>query len=115
MYLIKNMHGILSICECECDKSCDFSEYLDYKKSKCRKRLTEKLVEDCNETADEVKLTKITLAENENKYKCNSCILYTVLFSIFLTFDVVIGAYFVYYKYMNRNKKMFLNVMIMFI
>ena len=85
------------------------------KKSKCRKRLTEKLVEDCNETVDEVKLTKITHAENENKYKCNSCILYTVLFSIFLTFDVVIGAYFVYYKYMNRNKKMFLNVMIMFI
>ena len=61
-----------------------------------------------------MKLTKITLAENENKHKCNSCVLYIVLFSIFSTIDVVIGAYFVYYKYMNRNKKMFLNVMIMF-
>ena len=78
--------------------------------------LADKLVEECNETVDEVKLTKITLPENENKYKCNSCILYIVLFSIFFTIDVGIGAYFVYYKYMNHNKKkMFLNVMIMFI
>ena len=77
--------------------------------------MVNKLVEECNETIDEVKLTKITLAENENSYKCNSCILYIVLFSIFFTINVGIGAYFVYYKYMNRNKKMFLNVMIMFI
>ena len=78
--------------------------------------MTDKLVEECNEIVDEVKLTKITLAENENKYKCNACILYIVLFSIFFIIDVGIGAYFVYYKYMNRNKKkMLLNVMIMFI
>ena len=94
-----------SNCECECNKSCDFSEYLDYKNCKCKKRLANKLVEECNETIDEVKLTKITLAENENSYKCNSCILYIVLFSIFFTINVGIGAYFVYYKYTNRNKK----------
>ena len=39
-----------SNCECECNKSCDFSEYLDYKNCKCRKRLVNKLVEECNET-----------------------------------------------------------------
>ena len=27
----------LSNYECDCDKSCDFSEYLDYKDCKCRK------------------------------------------------------------------------------
>ena len=27
-----------SNCECECNKSCDFSEYLDYKNCKCKKR-----------------------------------------------------------------------------
>ena len=27
----------LSNCECECDKSCDFGEYLDYENCKCRK------------------------------------------------------------------------------
>ena len=37
--------------------------------------------------------------------KCNSCILYIVLFSIFFTINIGIGAYFVYYKYMNRNKE----------
>ena len=67
--------------------------------------MADKLVEECNETVDEVKLTKITLAENESKSKCNSCILYIVLFSIFFIIYVRIGAYFVYYKYMNRNKK----------
>ena len=25
-----------SNCDCECDKSCDLSEYLDYKNSKCK-------------------------------------------------------------------------------
>ena len=67
--------------------------------------MADKLVEECNEIIDEVKLTKITLAENENKYKCNACILYIVLFSIFFVIDVGIGAYFVYYKYMSRDKK----------
>ena len=48
-------------------------------------------------------------------YKHKFCILYTALFSIFFIINAVIDAYFVYYKYMNRNKKMFLNIMIMFI
>ena len=92
-----------SNCECECNKPCDFREYLDYKNCKCRKRLVNKLVEECNETTDEVKLT-----ENENSYKCNSCILCIVLFSIFFMcivlfsiffiINVGIGAYFAYYK-----------------
>ena len=38
-----------SNCECECYRSCDFSEYLDYKNCKCNKRLPDKLVEECNE------------------------------------------------------------------
>ena len=75
-----------------CNKSWNFSEYLDYENCKCKKRLVNKLVEECNETIGEVKLTKITLAENENSYECNSCILYIVLFSIFLTVNVGIGA-----------------------
>ena len=33
-----------SNCECECDKSCNIGEYLDYKNCKCRKRLVDKLV-----------------------------------------------------------------------
>ena len=43
------------------------------------------------------KLATITLAENENSYKCSSCTVYTVLFWIFFTINVGgIGAYFIY-------------------
>ena len=36
-----------SNCECECDKTCDIGEYLDYKNCKCRKRFIDKLIEEC--------------------------------------------------------------------
>ena len=37
-----------SNCECECDKSRDVGEYVDYKNCICRKKLVDKLVEECN-------------------------------------------------------------------
>ena len=88
-----------SNCKCECDKSCDVGEYLDYENCKCRKKLLDKLVDECTEVVEEVKLAKITLAENENMYKCNSCTLYIVLFSIIFTIIVGIAAYFVYFHW----------------
>ena len=94
-----------SNCECKCDKSSDIDEYLDYENFKCRKKLVDKLVEECTETNNEVKLAKITLAENENKHKRSPCTLYIVLFSIIFTINLGIGTHFVYYKYMNRNKE----------
>ena len=91
-----------SNCKYECDKSCDIGEYFDYDNCKCRKRLVDKLVDECDENIDvEVKIV------SESKNKCNSCILYIVLFPIFFTINVVIDTDFVYYKYMNRNKKCF--------
>ena len=42
-----------SNCECEWDKSCDVGEYLDYENCKCRKRLIDKLVEECSENMNE--------------------------------------------------------------
>ena len=91
-----------SNCECECDKSCDVGEYLDYKNCTCKKRLVDKLVEECNETIDE-EVKPAIIAPVESSYKHNSCIVYIVLFSIFLTINVAISAYFAYYKYNNRN------------
>ena len=90
-----------SNCECECDKSCDFGEYLDYKNCKCRKKLVDKLVEQCTETVKEVKIA----GKNEHKNKCSSFILYIVLCSITNTINVGIATYFIYYKYINRNKE----------
>ena len=37
------------ICDCECDRSCGVGEYLDYANCKCRKRLIDKLVLDCED------------------------------------------------------------------
>ena len=91
-------------CECECDKACYVGEYLDYEICKSRKQLLDKLIEECTETVQEVKLAKITLAEKENSYKCSSCTVYTLLFWISFTINVGgIGAYFVYfYGYLQK-------------
>ena len=52
-----------SNCECACDKSCDVGEYLDYQNCKCKKKLVDKLVEECIENIDEEKIAGITLFE----------------------------------------------------
>ena len=87
--------------ECECNKAYYFSKYLYYKNCTCKKRLVDKLVEECNETIDE----EVGIIDNNNKNKCNLGIVYIVLFSNFFTINVGIGACFAYYKCMNQNKK----------
>ena len=57
------------------------------------------LIEECTETVEEVKLAKITLAENENSYKCSSCTVYIVLMIVFFTIFTGITIYFVYYNW----------------
>ena len=95
-----------SNCECECDKACVIGEYLDYENCKCRKELVDKLVDECTETVEEVKIAKITLAEKESSYKCSSCTVYFLLFWIFFTINFGgISAYFVYFH--GYLKKMF--------
>ena len=91
--------------ECDCNNSCDLGEYLDYENCKRRKRLVNKLVQECTKNSEEVKLAKITLSEDENKYKCSSCTIYNVLFSIIFTISIGIGTYFAYWQYINRNKE----------
>ena len=66
----------------------------------------DKLIDECTETVEEVKPAIITHVENENEnsYKCSSCIMYT-LFWIFFTVNIgAIGAYFVYfYWYLKKD------------
>ena len=92
-------------CECGCDKSCDIGEYLDYSNCKCRKKLADLLVEECTENINETSLVKKTLDKNGNK--CNSYVVYKVLFWSFFIFFIInfrIGIYFVYCNYVNCNK-----------
>ena len=55
--------------ECECDRSCNTGEYLDYSDCRCRRKLVDPLVEECTENIDGKKLVNITV-ENENKDRC---------------------------------------------
>ena len=64
-----------SNCECECDKSCNVGEYLEYKSFKYRKKVVEK----CTKSLEEIKLAKKTPAEHKNVCK-PSCTIYVVLF-----------------------------------
>ena len=89
-----------SNCECECYKSCDFSEYLDYKNCECKKILVNKLVErssaeECTENIEETRLVEI----NSTECKHNSCRLYIVLSSIVFTVNIGIGSYFLYFHW----------------
>ena len=96
-------------CNCECDKSCDVEEYLDYKNFKCRERSIDELVEKYGENIDEKEIYRNeTICHACKSYTnhqickfltshqmCKSCSIYMVLFSMFLTTSIGIGAVFV--------------------
>ena len=88
-----------SNCECECDKSCDIGEYLDYKNCRCRKKIIDKLVEECNENIDGKEIlyneTLDVIPSSDNKTS-NSCVVYIMLFSVFLIINISIYGYFGY-------------------
>ena len=93
-----------SNCECECDKNCDIGEYVDYENCECRKKLVDKLTDECTETIEELKLANITLIElhsfeNENNYKYSSCKVYIVFMIVVFTIFTGITIYFVCYNW----------------
>ena len=98
-----------SNCECECDKSCNIGEYLDYSSCKCRKKLIDPLTEECTENINKTSLVKKNL--DENKDRCNYYAIYKALFWTFFVFFLIsigisigIGIYSVYRNYVNQNK-----------
>ena len=60
--------------------------------------MVDNLIEECNKNIDEVEIA------SENKYKCSSCTLYIVLFSIFFTISIGIAIYFAcFYWYLKKD------------
>ena len=107
-----------SNCECEYDKSCNIGKYLDYKNCKCRKRIIDKLVDGCskniygNKTLDVTPLDAIPLnAIPLNVYKkvCNSCMIYMVLFVLFLITSICICFVFIYFHWCLKKDKISTN------
>ena len=101
--MIKNLFGILVICECERDKLCDIGEYLDCKNCKCKKGIVDKLFEECSENIDgnEMFYNETLNAIPLNVYKklCNSCVVYIVLFVVFLITSICICSVFIYFHW----------------
>ena len=93
-----------SNCECECNKSCNISQYLDYSDCKCKKKLIDPLIEECTENDDQTKIVNIT-AENENNYECASCIVYIIFMIVAFTILTAITVYLIYYNWylINNN------------
>ena len=102
-----------SNCECRFDKLCDVGEYSEYKNCKCKERLIDKLVEECNEnidgnkmlyneTLDVISLNAVPL--NVYEKVCGSCTLYIVLFAAFFITSICISSVFIYfYWYLNED------------
>ena len=100
--------------ECECDKSCDIGEYLAYKNCKCKKRIIDKLVEECNKNTGGNEIlyneTLDIISLCDNKTCTDSCIVYIVLFSVFLTISIFKAVYvyfFIYLKNRSTNSHYF--------
>ena len=75
---------------CECDKSCDVGEYLDYENCNCRKKLVDKLVEECSEEIDGNEMIyNATLNDYENV--CDSCTIYIVYSFLWWYMFIFIG------------------------
>ena len=73
---------------------------LDYENCKCRKKVFDKLIEECTKSIDQVEITEITQVKNE----CSSCTLYIVLFSIFSMISIGIATCFAYfYWYIKKD------------
>ena len=72
----------------------------------CKKKLTNKLIDECIETIEEAKIVNITV-ENENNYECTSCIVYIVLMIVAFTIFAAITVYLIYYNwYLIKNKNL---------
>ena len=100
--MIKDLFGILVILSVsECEKSCGVGEYLDNENCKCRNKLIDKVVAECTENIDEVKIAEITLAWHENVCVC-FYIICVILAVIALTISIEIFSYLAY-KYMSHR------------
>ena len=78
---------------------------LNYSDWKCKKKPTDKLIDECIETIEETKLVNIIFTKNENNYECNSCIVYIVLMIVVFIIFTGVTIYFVYYNWylINNN------------
>ena len=104
-YLIKDLFGIPVTVNATVINYVILESIYIMKTVNAEKKLVTKLVEECTETDDEVRMAKITLAEYEKEWQSSST-LYTVLFSVFLTISIGISTVFVYFYWYSKDEVM---------
>ena len=90
-------------CECDCDKLRGVGEYLGCKNCKCKKRLVDKLVEECSENIDENEMIYNSTLNDHEKI-CNSCTVYIVLLAIFFIIIVSISSIFICFHWYLKKR-----------
>ena len=94
-----------SNCECECDKSCDIGEYLDYKNCSCRKKIIDKLVEECSENIDRNEMLyneTLNVIQSSDHKICDSCVVYIISFYVFLIISICMAIYVYFFFYLTN-------------
>ena len=89
---------------CECDKSFDIGEYLDYQNCKCRKKIIDKLVEECSENIDGNEMVyneTLDIISSSDNNTFDSCIVYIILFSVFLIINISMMIYVYLFLYLK--------------
>ena len=70
----------------------------DYENCKCRKKLVDKLIDECTETIEKLKSANITIFEIGSCER-SSCIVYIALMIVVFTIFTGITVYLVYYNW----------------
>ena len=88
--------------KCERDKSCDVGQYLDYENCKCRKKLSDKLIEECSEDTDG---SNMIYNATLNGYGSISkpCKIYMVSLVIFFIISIGISSAFLYFQWYLKS------------
>ena len=78
-----------STCECQYDKWCKSSQYLDYKNCVCKNKLIGRVIEECTSIINETMINNKDNITNDNTY--------LILFIVFLIGFIVFLLGFIYY------------------
>ena len=95
-----------STSSCEYDRYCETGQYLDYKNYVCRKKITDDLIEQCNNIVD-IENKHNTLSKKNDESSSNiHFILFIVFFVLFILFLVIFIYYWCKDNTKNITKKM---------
>ena len=90
--------GFAGTCECQCDKWCKSSQYLDYKNCVCKNKLIGRVIEECTSVINE------TMINNKDNITNNDT--YLILFAVFLIGFIAFLIGFIYYcRRSNLDRK----------